>query len=469
MQLTTNYVAMAEYARRLRQRTIRAAELMEQCAANFQRLEPDFNAYKTWNGDAALAQARAADLLFDSRLDLGPLMGLPVSVKDLYGVPGLPVFAGSDSELPDAYRQAGPLVREAMRQFAGIVGKTHTVEFAFGGLGTNVHWGTPRNPWAADGARVPGGSSSGAGVSLVQGSALMALGTDTAGSVRIPASFTGQVGLKTTKGRWSTAGIVPLSDTLDTPGLLCRTVEDLVYGFSALDAACNSCGEPAIPPALLSGLRIGVPDNFFWDGADPAVVSCVEHAVSSLARAGATVTRLTLPHCEDVYEIFSKGGLAASELAAYMQMHFPDKIERLDPAVRVRVEGAQNVSSVEYLRRKAILQDCGTRARAVFADVDVLVTPTVAISPPLLSELADPASYGKANLLSLRNTAIANLFGWCALSMPVGLDGNRMPVGMQLIAPPMQEPRLLGIAAAMERHLGNQFELLGHAPAVHPQ
>jgi aspartyl-tRNA(Asn)/glutamyl-tRNA(Gln) amidotransferase subunit A len=455
---------MAEYARLLRGRKLRAATLIDECEAHYQRYEPKFNAYKTWNGNGARAHAEAADLLFDRRVDLGPLMGLPVSVKDLYGVPGMPVFAGSDTELPETYRQAGPVVKEVLRQFGSVVGKTHTVEFAFGGLGVNAHWGTPFNPWASNGARVPGGSSSGAGVSLVQGTALLALGTDTAGSVRIPASLTGQVGLKTTQGRWPIDGIVPLSSSLDTPGLLCRTVEDLVYSFSAIDSGLHTHCSAEIKIEQLSGLRIGIPDNFFWDGADPSVVACVESAISNLARAGANVTRLTVPHCEQVYEIFCKGGLAAPELAAYMQMNFPEKIARLDAVVRARVEGADQVSSVEYLRRKAMLKFCGEQAISLFADVDVLITPTVAISPPLLAEIGNAADYGKANLLTLRNTSIANLFGWCALSMPVGLDAHRMPVGMQLIAPPMQEARLLGIAAIIEKHLGNQFQLLGSAP-----
>ena len=462
--MSTAYVSMANYARRLRERKLAAVELIEECEARFQRHEPKFNAYKTWNGAGARAQAQAADLLLDQGQDLGPLMGLPVSVKDLYGVPGLPVFAGSDTELPEAYRQAGPVVQAVMRQIGAIVGKTHTVEFAFGGLGVNAHWGTPFNPWSAEGARVPGGSSSGAGVSLAQGSALLALGTDTAGSVRIPASLTGQVALKTTYGRWSNQGIVPLSSSLDTPGLLCRTVEDLVYSFSAIDPALSAHAAPVVEPESLSGLRIVVPDNFFWSDADPSIVASIENAIGSLSRAGAKVTRLSLPLCDEVYDIFCKGGLAASELAAYMQMNFPEKIARLDPVVRARVEGADQVSSVEYLRRKAVLQQSGLRAAAVFAGVDVLLTPTVPISPPLLADIGEMAAYGRANLLTLRNTSIVNLFGWCALSMPVGLDANGMPVGMQLIAPPMHEPRLLGMAAAMERHLGNGIQLLGSAP-----
>jgi len=455
---------MAEYARRLRDGQLRAVALVDECEARHARLETRFNAYKTWNGAGARTQAQAADLLLGQGVDLGPLMGLPVSVKDLYGVPGLPVFAGSDAELPAACRAAGPVVAEVMRQLGNVVGKTHTVEFAFGGLGVNAHWGTPLNPWSGDKPRVPGGSSSGAGVSLVQGTALLALGSDTAGSVRIPASVTGQAGLKTTYGRWSNEGIVPLSSSLDTPGLLCRTVEDLVYSFQALDRALSAA--PTAVPEIddLSRVRIGVPGNFFWNDADPSVVAALEATIASLSRAGARIVGLTLPHCDEVYEIFRNGGLAASELAAYMQMHFPDKIARLDPVVRARVDGAAQVSSVEYLRRKAVLKARGQEAAAVFADVDVILTPTVAITPPLLEEIQDIAAYGRANLLALRNTAIGNLFGWCGVTMPVGLDAARMPVGMQLLAAPMQEPGLLGIAAALERHLGNGIQVLGTAP-----
>ena len=464
--VTTPHVSMATYARRLRERQLQAVALIDECEMRFQRYEPQFNAYKTWNGVAARTQAQAVDVLFDSRMDLGPLMGLPVSVKDLYGVPGLPVFAGSDCELPSTYEEAGPIVAAVSRQLGVIIGKTHMVEFAFGGLGINAHWCTPLNPWSSDLARVPGGSSSGAGVSLVQGTALLALGTDTAGSVRIPASLTGQVGLKTTYGRWSNSGIVPLSSSLDTPGLLCRTVEDLIYSFSALDPALSAKAAPVVELDDLSRLRIGVPDNYFWEQADSSIVACVEDAIARLARAGAKVVRLTLPHCDELYDILCKGGLAAPELNAYLQLNFPEKINRLDPVVRVRVEEADKVSSLEYLRRKAVLQHCGERAAAVFDDVDVLLTPTVAISPPLLADIADIAAYGRANMLTLHNTSIVNLLGWCALSMPVGLDANRMPVGLQLIAAPMAEPRLLGVAQALEKHLGNGIELLGTAPQL---
>ena len=463
--MDTSYLPLAEHARQLRRRDQTAVGLIERCTQNFLASESRLNAYKTWDGARARKLAEAVDALFAEGVDLGPLMGIPVSVKDLYGVPGLPVYAGSAERLPEAWETAGPVVSSLQRQLGIVVGKTHTVEFAFGGLGVNAHWGTPFNPWASAEHRTPGGSSSGAGVSLVQGSAFLALGTDTAGSVRVPASMTGQVGLKTTYGRWSLNGIVPLSSSLDTPGLLTRTVEDLTFAFSAMDASARSVPKPCAPRPL-TGLRIGVPENFFWEGIEPSIGALVEATVDRLAQAGARIVRLQLPHCEEAYEIFRQGGLAAPELAAYLNEHFPQKIDQLDPVVRARVQGAEAISSVEYLRRKAVLKRCGAGAAQVYDEVDVLLSPTVPITPPRLADITDGASYGKANMMALRNTVISNLFGWCALTLPVGLDASRMPVGVQLMGPAMAEERLIGIALNIESLIGRGFDVLGRAPAL---
>jgi len=463
--LDTTYLSLAEHAGRLRSREQSALALVDCCIASFDRSEARLNAYKTWNGAQARQVAQAVDALFESGLDLGPLMGIPVSVKDLYGVPGMPVFAGSDEALPPACQVAGPVVSRLQRQLGIVVGKTHTVEFAFGGLGVNAHWGTPFNPWSAKEHRTPGGSSSGAGVSLVQGSALIALGTDTAGSVRVPASMTGQVGLKTTYGRWSLEGIVPLSSSLDTPGLLTRTVEDLAYAFAAINGPSAAHETPCMPFPL-EGLRVGIPANFFWDDVDASVRERVDAVIMRLANAGARVIALQLPHCDEAYDIFRQGGLAAPELAAYLSQNFPHKIARLDPVVRARVQGAEQISSVEYLRRKQVLQRCAVGATAVFDGVDVLLSPTVAITPPRLTDIADSATYGPANMMALRNTVISNLFSWCALTLPVGLDAERMPVGLQLMGPAMAEKRLIGIALSIESLIGRGFEVLGRAPAL---
>jgi aspartyl-tRNA(Asn)/glutamyl-tRNA(Gln) amidotransferase subunit A len=455
--------SLSKIANDLRDASVTAPVLAEVAIANYNATEADLNAYKHWAGPQMAQQADAVDLILKNGHDLGPLMGIPVSVKDLYGVPNMPVYAGTDTAFPTSWQEAGPVVRAVTGQLGMISGKTHTVEFAYGGMGTNAHWGAPVNPWSASGApRASGGSSSGAGVSLAQGSALVALGTDTAGSVRVPAALTGQCALQTTRGRWSRDGIVPLSPSLDSPGILCRTVEDLAYAYGAIDQ-----GKPlnaAVRP--LTGLRIGVVQNTVWEACDDSIAETTRAALAKLEREGAVLVDITLPHLETALEIFGQGGLAAAELRSFMEMNFPERIARLDPMVRARVETADQLPAIEYLRRAAVLAQSAQEAARVFGQVDVLVTPTVAISAPLLAELADPAAYRRANMLTLRNTAFVNLFGWCALSLPSGLDHNGIPVGLQMIALPRQEEALLTMAMGVEVALGRAPELLGRPPRL---
>jgi aspartyl-tRNA(Asn)/glutamyl-tRNA(Gln) amidotransferase subunit A len=459
-------LSLRQISHDLRTGELRAQGLMQECAEQFERLEPRTNAYKTWGGATSLTAACALDTLFKARVDLGPLMGVPTSVKDLYGVPGLPVFAGSSDRLAPEWETPGPLIKGLLGQAAVVTGKTHTVEFAFGGLGLNTHWGAPANPWDDKATRIPGGSSSGAGVSLSQGSALLALGTDTAGSVRIPAAVTGNIGLKTTKGRWPTAGIVPLSPTLDTPGILTRSVEDAIYAFDAIESGLQIQTPPGLELDSLAGIRVGVPENFFWDGVDASIIREVERAILRVESLGATVVRTNLPGCDMVYELFQAGGVAAAELTSFLRRTMPQKIARLDPVVKMRVEDADRLPAVDYLERLAILSQAASGAARVFEQFDVLLTPTVAITPPLISDLENPLSCRQANMMILRNSCVANLMSLCALTMPVGKDALQMPVGLQLMCGAWQERKLLAIAGQIERSLGRPFELLGVAPRM---
>lgn len=460
-------LTLKELSKRLRANELSAQTLMALCAENYVRYEPLTHAYKTWNGETATKVADAADLLLRSGTDLGPLMGIPISAKDLYGVPGLPTYAGSTEKLPASWEQPGRLMQAILKQGAPVAGKTHTVEFAFGGIGINNHWGTPVNPWDSAHARIPGGSSSGAGVSLSQGSALLALGTDTAGSVRLPASFTGNVGLKTTVGRWPSDGIVPLSPSLDTPGILTRSVEDAAFGFSAIELMLT--GKTVTPQNLASfhGIRFGVPEHFFWDDADASIVAEVEAVIKKITAMGGQVIPVQLPNCDVVYDIFKSGGLAASELSMFLTMTMPEKTASLDPMIKLRIEGAEAISSIEFLRRCEVLRQA-SQAAATFFDqkIDVLLTPTVAISPPKAADLADPDVYRLANMKVLRNASIANLMGLCALSMPIGKDHQQMPVGLQLMCGPNQEAKLLSIATCLEKKLGKPIDLLGKPPLL---
>lgn len=451
--------SLEELATQLRASTLRAADLMADATARYEKTESSLNAYRNWAGDRATVQAHALDKLLETGMDLGPLMGIPVSVKDLYGVPGLPVYAGTDTSFSDSWQRPGPVVEQLLSQGGIVTGKTHTVEFAFGGLGTNPHYKTPLNPWSSpDAPRVPGGSSSGAGVSLAQGSALAALGTDTAGSVRIPASFTGQTALKVTHGRWSLEGIVPLSPSLDTPGILARSIADLTFLFTALE------GSARISARDVGGLRVGVVKNVVWDEIDPVISANTEAAIVALEAAGAKVKRVVLPYADDALDIFRRGGLAAPELRAFLDGNLPDRIARLDSAVLARVVAADDVTASEYLQRRAALARYGRLALEVFETVDLLLTPTIAISAPLLADVRDSDAYRIANMLALRNTAIVNLLGWCASTLPTGLDGNGIPTGLQIIAPPRHEEWLLAACLGFEAVLGAGPDLLGSPP-----
>lgn len=301
-------------------------------------------------------------------------------------------------------------------------------------------------------------------MSLCQRSALLALGTDTAGSVRIPASVTGMVGLKTTVGRWPTNQIVPLSTSLDTPGLLARSLEDLRYAYTAIQSQLQA--QPELIPTIKTcrGLRIGVPENFFWEDSDSNVAAQVEAAMHRLEQAGAQLIPIQVPWCTELFADFQKGGLSVPELAHFLSSEMPEKLEELDPVVKMRVQDGGNITALEYLSRRALVEQASQDAAKLFEQVDVWLHPTVPISPPKLTDIEAIDDYRRANMLMLRNPSIANLMGLCALSMPVGLDNQNMPVGMQVTAAAGQETKLLAIAQAFENELGKGQQLLGACP-----
>jgi aspartyl-tRNA(Asn)/glutamyl-tRNA(Gln) amidotransferase subunit A len=454
-------------ARDLREKRTSARELVEAAIARHERFGENLHAYSFWAPEQARAVAAAADAAFSAGVSAGPLQGLPVSIKDLFAAAGYPCFAGSSRRLPaDPWEQDGPLVATLRRQLGVIMGKTHMVEFAFGGAGQNSHHGAPYNPWDAAAHRSVGGSSSGAGVSLLEGSALLAFGSDTAGSVRIPAAMTGNAGLKVTIGRWSTNGVVPLSFTFDTPGLLARSVSDLAYGFAALDPA-------GIDPSAfvaqagtrdLTGVRIAIGDPFLWRDCDPGIAETVQEAVDALVRAGAVARDFTLPEAEAAYGVFLDGGLSAIELRSFLDRELPEWLDHLDPVIAPAERGAENLSAREYLARVARLGQLARATAPRLDGVDVIASPTLCLTPPLMSEVADADSHLRVNRRIVRNTAWVNYLGLCAITIPVGPDRAGMPVGLQLTAPADAEEKLLTIALAAERVLGTAADRLGTPP-----
>lgn len=440
-------LSLSEIARRLADRRLSARALTEEAQS---RHDPMLNAYKTWAPDFALRQADAADATFAAGVRLGALQGIPVSVKDLYGVEELPIFAGSPRELPERWRREGPVVRQLRRQIAVVTGKAHTVEFAFGGLGVNAHWSIPWNPQDRSVHRSPGGSSSGAGVTLGEGTALLALGTDTAGSVRIPASMTGNAGIKTTKGRWSTDGVVPLSPSFDTTGLLARSAADLTFAFQQCDTE--------IVPALgdLASIRLGRAGAFFWEGVSPGVAERVDEALLLAEANGAHIADAALAGASEVFESYLQGGIVAPELYSFLSAQLPQWLETLDPRVRRRMDAGKTLPAWEYIRRKERYAVLGADAARSLAGIDALVCPTVPITPPPVADFAGDDAYIKTNTLAMRNTCPVSFLGLCAVTLPAGRDAARMPVGLQLIGAPNSEARLLAIAVQLEHLLAKK-------------
>lgn len=456
--------SLRDLARGLRAREFTSADLLREAHANLDDAEPRLGAYKTQTRELAMAAARQADGGFANGHDAGVFQGIPVSVKDIYGVPGVPTFAGSSRELPAKWQSAGPVVRCLLEGMALVVGKTHTVEFAFGALGLNGHWPTPRNPWDAQQHRAPGGSSSGAGVSLCQGSALVALGTDTGGSVRIPAALTGNVGYKSTIGRWSTEGIVPLSPYLDTPGILARTVDDAMLAAGQVDR-CLGIAERAIGSATpIGALRIGVPEHLFFDDCDPGIAEGVMEALRELERGGHRLVRMPFPEAAQAFEAFRGGGTAGAELLAFLRHELPEWIAQLDPNVGTRMTAAAQLSAADYVERRMMIDELALAARRRFESVDVIVSPTTAQTPPVLAAIRDWEEYRPLNLKMARNTSVANFLQLCALTLPVALDAARMPVGLQVMCDRGRDDLLFAVGLSIEGALGTGVRRLGTLP-----
>lgn len=462
--------SLAEVAGALRAREISAAELLDEALARHAEHGERLHAYKHFDAEGARAAARAADVILSAGASDSPppFCGIPISAKDLYGVQGMPTFAGTARQLPDAWSTDGWLVGRLRTQGAVVVGKTHTVELAYGAAGINPHWGTPWNPWDADVHRIPGGSSCGAAVSLHEGSALLALGTDTGGSIRIPASMTGAVGHKTTKGRWPTTGVVPLSSTLDTVGALTRSVADSAYFFGAMDPALGDATLDSsrrfvegLTASKASGLRISVPECTIWNDCQTDIADVIHGALSELESAGLTLSEVDGSLLDDAEDLYMHGGIAGAECRAFLDADLPGWLEVLHPTVGLRLAGAPALSSRLYAESTAARDGMASAAGSLFEDADFLVLPTAIITPPTVVELDDHEAYLRTNAAALRPTCPVSMLGLCAVTIPVGLDGAGMPVGLQLVAPGGADELLLGAALAVERVLGTSRERLG--------
>jgi aspartyl-tRNA(Asn)/glutamyl-tRNA(Gln) amidotransferase subunit A len=400
--------------------------------------------------DRARIAADATDALAKAGGTPGPLAGIPISIKDLFDVAGETTLAGSVA-LKDARPASADavIVRRLRAAGAVIVGKTNMTEFAFSGLGLNPHYGTPASPWDRKTRRIPGGSSSGAGVSVADGMALAAIGTDTGGSVRIPAAFNGIAGFKPTARRVSTAGAFPLSTTLDSIGPLAPSV-----ACCALIDAVMAGEEPQpLPEREVAGLRLAVPQRYVVDGLDDAVAAAYTLALSRLSKAGARLVEMPLAELEEIPRIMQKGALVTVEAFAVHRALLAEHGAKYDPRVAGRIRLGGNAAAADYydmLRQRA---DLCARVSRLTATCDALLCPTIAITAPAIAPLErDDDLYVKTNLAVLRNTTAFNFLDRCAVSLPIHRPGSA-PVGLMVVGEAMADRQLLGIAAALERTL----------------
>ncbi len=395
--------------------------------------------YKT----QALAAADASDALRKAGIVPSPLAGLPVSIKNLCNVAGETTLAGSKAleDAPPA-KQDAPVVARLRAAGAVIVGSTNMSEFAFSGIGANPHYGTPGNP--ADRKRVPGGSSSGAAVSVADQMAVAALGTDTGGSVRIPSAVCGLVGFKPTARRVPIDGVVPLSTSLDSIGPLANSVECCVI-VDAVFAAEPIHVLDAVP---LAGLRFGIPKQFVMDELDPVVAKAFERACKALSSKGVKIEQIDLPQLNELATVNAKGGFAASEAYAWHQKLIARRGNLYDPFVHPRIMRGKEMSAADFIDLLQARADLQKRVSAVTSNYDATIMPTCAIVAPTLEEVATPEGFIRKNLLLLRNTAVGNFLDRCAVSLP-GHAAGELPVGFMLMGETMADKRLLAIARAV--------------------
>lgn len=398
--------------------------------------------------EAARAAAGHADTMRLAGVEApSPLAGLPVSIKDLLDVAGETTLAGSLvlDGAPAATHDA-PVVQRLRKAGAAIIGKTNMTEFAFSGIGMNPHYGTPANPGDKEIARIPGGSSSGAAVSVATGICVAAIGSDTGGSIRIPAALCGLVGFKSTARRVPTAGAIPLSTTLDTICAMTRSVDDCILMDSLI--ADQPLPVPSLP---LRGLRLALPVNLMQDGMEPHVATSFSAALSRLSAAGALIVETTLAPLD---ECAALNKFPNVEAYAWHRKLLDQGEARYDQRVSRRIQFGAAMSAADYIAMQAARSGWIARMESLLAPYDALIAPTVPIVAPPIAQLeASDDAFFAANAKVLRNTSVINFLDGCAISLPCHVQGT-LPVGLMLALPAMHDARLLAIAKAVESVLG---------------
>lgn len=438
---------LAEFAVALRAGSISSETATQAYLARIQKLNPRLGAYQYVAVESAVETARAMDLLLSAGIDLGPLMGVPIAIKDLIAVDGMPTTAGTLLDVSDLIGSEGPVIKRLRQLGCVILGKVKTVEFALGITGVSAPQGTPLNAWDAKHARLPGGSSSGSAVATAAALCAFAIGSDTGGSVRVPAALNGIFGLKTSFGRFANDGAFPLAGHLDTIGLLTRSANDAAIAYCALSS------EFMPDPVPVSTLRLGRPSNYFYDGIDPEVAERIQAALDSFEAAGARIGDLEVPEAPEREQYFPTV-LPVCLIASLGRERATSGLHLMDPVIAKRVATGFDVSAIEFLELENRRTKSRKSALARFDNLDAWVSPTTSTYAPQLSELNDP-EVGLAMALGMtRNTQPANYLDLTAASVPLPMAGHALPAGLQIMCPPAEETRVLAIALGLERLIG---------------
>jgi aspartyl-tRNA(Asn)/glutamyl-tRNA(Gln) amidotransferase subunit A len=449
-------MTIQEAASALRTRKVSSVELTNAAFERIRTLNPKLNAIQTPMVESALESARQADKELAKGIDFGPLHGIPVAVKDVFETKGVPTTCGSKlfaNFVPD--RDAA-VVEKLDEAGAVLIGKASMHELAYGITSNNPHFGAVRNPW--DPERIPGGSSGGSGSAVAADMVFMAMGSDTGGSIRLPAAFCGTVGLKPTFGRVSRYGVMPLDFTLDHMGPLTRSVRDAALtlqalaGFDPRDETSSRRPVDRYTPGAessIADLRIGLPQNFFFDFVDPAVKAGVEAMLAAAARLGARITPVRVP---DIAAINAVARVIVMAEATALMEPFLNRRGDIGADVLAILDQGRFVPATDYVNAQRLRRMMQREFRGVWETVDCLFTPSAPIGAPKIGELTVQVGdkTEDVRLACTRLVRSINLLGLPALSMPCGLDGSGMPLGLQIIGKPFDEATILRIGAALE-------------------
>ncbi|MBG21264.1 MAG: hypothetical protein CML31_15150 [Rhizobiales bacterium] len=407
--------------------------------------------------ERAMAEAAASGKRIREGRSRGLLEGIPIGWKDLFDMAGETTAAGSKllmRDNPVAEKDAAVVAALAAAGMVSV-GRLNMSEFAFSGIGINPNFGTPANPRSTDVPRIPGGSSSGSGVAVAAGIVPVAMGTDTGGSVRIPAALNGIVGYKATRGRYDMAGVFPLSGSLDSLGPLCHTVSDAVW----IDAAMRGATAPTVRASSLKGLEVIIPTNVVFDGTEPAVIAAFEEAVARLEAVGVTFVRAVMPGFSELLELMSNHGALVTAEAYWLHRARITGADAgmIDPRVVARTRIGADISMTDYIdildaRRRLIAQS------EAFIGNRLVAFPTVAhVAPPVEPLKSDDDLFVATNAKTLRNTMLGNFLDWCGVTVPCGTGDAGMPVGFLLSGPANSDDTVLGAALAAEATIRGEF------------